>query len=220
MQAHFFRLFLHRSVEEPGYPRRIVFTDEAKFTREAVLNSRNSHAWADENPRAARPHGFQELYNLNISAGFLDGCGVMPYLLPSNLKGAAYLPFLEGVLHEFLEDPACASKHVVSARLCTISYFTCTTSSDPRIWATVNRSWWLDCLACTFSRFDPVRLLPVGSHAILDLRDLYGTREIPTGRVMAAAVVGEPRIGDSVYLNMVRRYRICVDVDGRHFESL
>ena len=34
--------------------------------------------------------------------------------------------------------------------------------------------------------------------------------------VMAAAVVGEPRIGGRVYQKMVQRYRICVDVGGRH----
>ena len=49
-------------VDEPDFPRRILFTDEAKFTREGVFNSRNSHVWADENPNATRPHAFQQRY--------------------------------------------------------------------------------------------------------------------------------------------------------------
>ena len=35
-------------------------------------------------------------------------------------------------------------------------------------------------------------------------------------RVIAAAYVGLPGIGYSVYQNMVRRYRVCVEVAGRH----
>ena len=80
------------------FPRRILFTDEDKFARKAVLNSRNSHVWA------ALPHWFHELYSLNIWAELLDGCVIGPYLLPSNLTGAAYLLFLDGVLHGLLED--------------------------------------------------------------------------------------------------------------------
>ena len=103
-RAHFCRRFLHPCMEKPDFPRQILFTDEAKFTREVVLNSRNSHMWAEENPHVARSHGFQERYSLNIWAGSLDGCVTGPYLLPPNLTGAAYLRFLEGVLHGLLED--------------------------------------------------------------------------------------------------------------------
>ncbi|KAJ8866693.1 hypothetical protein PR048_032554 [Dryococelus australis] len=41
--------------------------------------------------------------------------------------------------------------------------------------------------------------------------------ELPV-RVMAAADLGRPVIGDCVYQNMVRRYRVCVDVAGRYIE--
>ena len=37
-------------------------------------------------------------------------------------------------------------------------------------------------------------------------------------RVMAAADIGKKGIGDRVYENMVRRYRVCVEVAGRHIE--
>ena len=36
--------------------------------------------------------------------------------------------------------------------------------------------------------------------------------------VMAAAYVGLQDIGDHVYQNMVRRYRVCVEVPGCHIE--
>ena len=58
-----------------------------KFTRERVINFHNNHFWADENPLATRPHGFQQSYGFNMKEGFLDGCVIGPYLLPPNLTG-------------------------------------------------------------------------------------------------------------------------------------
>ena len=37
-------------------------------------------------------------------------------------------------------------------------------------------------------------------------------------RVMAAADVGLAGVGDRVYQNMLRRYGVCVEVNGRHIE--
>ena len=37
-------------------------------------------------------------------------------------------------------------------------------------------------------------------------------------RVMAAVDVGLTAIGDHVYQNTVRRYRVCVEVAGRHIK--
>ena len=106
---------------------------------------------------------------------------------------------------------ACVSKHILSAWWLTTSFFTCgPRSSGPTTWAIVNRSWWPNYLACTFSRFDLARLLPMGSHEILDLQDPCGIWGRPTARVMAVTDVGGPRIGDRVFQNMVWRYRICV----------
>ena len=39
-----------------------------------------------------------------IWAGFLHGCVSGPYFPQQNLMGAAYLRFLEGILHGLLED--------------------------------------------------------------------------------------------------------------------
>ena len=103
-RTNYCRWFLHRCVDEPNFPRQILFTDEAHFTREGVLNSHNSHMWADENSHAARPNGFQHRYGLNIWAGFLDGRVIGSYLLPKNITDDVYLRFLESVLHRFLED--------------------------------------------------------------------------------------------------------------------
>ena len=103
-QVNFCRWFLYHCVDEPDFPWRILFTDEAKFTREGAINFHNSHDWVDENPHATCPHGFQQCYGFNMCTGFLDGCVTGPYLLLPNLTSDVYLNFLEHVLHGFLED--------------------------------------------------------------------------------------------------------------------
>ena len=43
---------------------------------------------------------------------------------------------------------ACASKHVISARWCTTSFYSyISRSSGSKLWVNVDRSWWPDCLA-------------------------------------------------------------------------
>ena len=37
-------------------------------------------------------------------------------------------------------------------------------------------------------------------------------------RIMTAAHVGLPGIGDRAFQDMVRRYRVCVEVTGRHID--
>ena len=47
-----------------------------------------------------------------------------------------------------------------------------------------------------------------------------GTEEELLTRVMTAVDVELPGIGDQVYQDIVRRYRVCVEVAGRHIERL
>ncbi|KAJ8872168.1 hypothetical protein PR048_025770 [Dryococelus australis] len=44
--------------------------------------------------------------------------------------------------------------------------------------------------------------------------------EVLLAWIRSATDLGLPGIGDRVYQNMVRRYRVCVDVSGRHIEPL
>ena len=44
------------------------------------------------------------------------------------------------------------------------------------------------------------------------------SEEVLLGLVIAPADVGLPGIDDREFLTMVRRYRVCVEVAGRHME--
>ena len=41
--VQFARWFLHKKVEQPCFPLKVLFTDEASFTREGIVNVHNLH---------------------------------------------------------------------------------------------------------------------------------------------------------------------------------
>ena len=177
-QVNFCRWFLQRHcVDEPVFPWRILFTYEAKPTREDVINFHNSHVWDDENPYATRPHGFQQHYGfwMNVLLGhnffhLISRWCVLEIPWPHTARALGRCA------------TACVSKHVVSARWCTTS-FCCSSfsSSGLKIWANMDRLWWPNCLPCTFTRSASARLLPIGPHEELGLQDPCGFREGSAG---------------------------------------
>ena len=125
LRAIFCAWCLHRCVDNPEFPGGIIFTDEALFNREAVLNCRNSHIWDDANPHTRQPRAFQERFGINVWANIIDGNLIGPYVLPYHLTGPRYLIFHQEILVELLEDLPLALRqhpctfHVPPAKIST-----------------------------------------------------------------------------------------------------
>ncbi|KAJ8910642.1 hypothetical protein NQ315_012510 [Exocentrus adspersus] len=82
-----------RHNEDPTFLDRILFTDEATFTRRGIFNYRNKHVWDTENPHAVTARHFQHKFKVNIWCGIIDNYFLGPYELPPNLNGPFYLNF-------------------------------------------------------------------------------------------------------------------------------
>lgn len=97
-----FCAWINRTIrQEPDVLSRILWTDEAKFTRAGITNHRNDHLWLAENPHAVRPGQFQHEFSINVWAGLLDDQLIGPIILPDNLNGERFLEFLQ---NDFLEE--------------------------------------------------------------------------------------------------------------------
>ena len=83
---------------------RILFTDEAQFTRDGIVNYHNIHVWHIENPHEIRQSNHQQQFSLNVWAGIVGDCLIGPFIFPQNLNGDTYLDFLQNHLPELLED--------------------------------------------------------------------------------------------------------------------
>ena len=47
-RVQFCETILIRTQEDPNFLKKIIWTDEAKFSREGIFNRRNEHFWADQ----------------------------------------------------------------------------------------------------------------------------------------------------------------------------
>jgi len=79
---------------------RILFTDKAMFTRDGIMNCRNSHSWALENPDETHlQHRFSVIW-----CRITDDQLTELFVFEHSLTAKTYLNFLEVHLPELLED--------------------------------------------------------------------------------------------------------------------
>lgn len=83
---------------DPQFTTKVLFTDEAKFTRDGMFNMHNAHIWSTENPHAIVPRKAQHQFSVNSWCGILGDNLVGPYLIPDCLNGPIYLRFLRNIL--------------------------------------------------------------------------------------------------------------------------
>lgn len=94
-----------RSVDADNrFLNKIIWTDEATFSRRGVVNFHNLHVWSHENPHEIRPRSFQTEFSVNVWVGIQDNhlCG--PHFLPPRLNSQLFLHFLENDFINYLEE--------------------------------------------------------------------------------------------------------------------
>lgn len=88
-------------------PRKIptiLYTDEALFGQDGIINTRNTHLWAKENPHGTLVGLSQHRFSVNVWCGIVDGYLVGPFVLEPRLSSPLYLNFLQEELPILLED--------------------------------------------------------------------------------------------------------------------
>lgn len=225
LRANFCTWFLHRCVEEPHFPQRILFTDECRFTEDAVFNSRNSHVWDDENPHATHVRGFQERFGINVWAGILNGRLIGPYMLPLRLTGGTYRVFLEEVLGDLLEDvPLDIRRGLWFQHDGAPPHFALDVRNH------LNRRFgqrWIGRggpipWPPRSPDLNPLDFFLWGHMKSLVYETPVDTVEDLVARVLTAAQEIQQTQGvmERVYQNLIRRYTVCNEVHGRHIEPL
>jgi len=97
--------WLLRSIQiDHLFLRKILFTDEATFTRRGVVNFHNLHVWGNVNPHQVRPRTFQQEFSVNVWIGVIGNHLIGPHFLPPRLNSHLFLQFLENDLGNYLED--------------------------------------------------------------------------------------------------------------------
>lgn len=104
MRLTFCQFIRNKRIRDPNFCRKILFTDEACFTRSGVTNLHNEHIYSDENPHAIKVAHHQHQFKLNIWAGIIDRYLIGPIVIPDRLDGNIYLNFLQDTLPMLLEN--------------------------------------------------------------------------------------------------------------------
>lgn len=99
----FCETLLVRTQEDPEFLKKIIWTDEAKFSREGIFNRRNEHFWADLNPNVVKEMRFQERFSFNVFCLLKDN-KIRYFIYDEPLNSAKYLEILRTVLNDFLDD--------------------------------------------------------------------------------------------------------------------
>lgn len=218
------RWFLHKVVDSPNFLRKVFFTDEASFTREGIFNTRNNHVWAFENPHAIVQRKFQHKFSVNVWAGIIDGHLIGPYILPDKLNGPTYLVFLRDILPELLENvPIQLRRRMWFQHDGAPAHFSNIVREYLNV---VFRNRWIgrggpipwpprspDLTPIDFCLWGHMKQL-VYATPVTDPMDLVARI------VEAAATIQESDIFEKVRESSLKRYRLCNEVRGRHFEQL
>lgn len=104
MRLAFCHFIQNKRVEDPNFAMKILFTDEACFSRSGVTNLHNEHVYADENPHAIKVAHHQHEFKINVWAGIIDHYLIGPVVIPDRLNGDNYLNFLQNTLPILLEN--------------------------------------------------------------------------------------------------------------------
>lgn len=89
----------------PSFIGSVLFTDEAGFNKNGIINSHNLHVWAEENPHSTIIARYQHQFPaINVWAGIIGNSLIGPFVLPARLNGPLYLEFLQNNLQELLEN--------------------------------------------------------------------------------------------------------------------
>jgi hypothetical protein len=83
---------------------KILFADEAIFSRDDITNTRNTHVWSYDNPHSTKETHFQTRFSVNIWCGIIGNLLIGPVVLEDRLTSQRYLRFLQEELPLMLED--------------------------------------------------------------------------------------------------------------------
>jgi len=95
---------MEQCVRHPQFLWKLLFTDEAKFTRDGIFNFHNVHIWAHAIPHAIRQARHQATFSVIVRTGILGYRLIGPVSLQERLTGLTYREFLERLTWDILPD--------------------------------------------------------------------------------------------------------------------
>lgn len=97
-------LMLGRLQGDPNFFKRIIWTDESTFSTAGVFNRKNTRLWASENPGKIAEIKVQGRQSLHLWCGVLQNQIIGPIFLNENLTGRIYNDLLQNEISQRLQQ--------------------------------------------------------------------------------------------------------------------
>lgn len=209
----------------PDFSSHILFTDEASFSKDGYVNFHNEHEWMEENPHSVIQARHQIRFSINVWAGILGDRLIGPFILPNRLNGQDYYNFLVSDLLELLEDvPVIERQRMwfmqdgapphyllnVRQHLNEVYGEKWIGRGGPVSWPP--RSPDLNPLDYFLWGHLKAKVYKTSIETIEQLREKI--------EIACMEIRQTPRIFQRVRKSLKRRARLCIEMDGGHFEQL
>lgn len=224
-RQNFSEWLLRQVRRDPHFLSKILFTDEASFSRDGIFNTHNFHVWQEANPHAISQKRHQHRFSLNIWCGIIGNHLIGPHVFQGILNAEMYLHFLNQDLQDMLDD---IPLHVINGM-----WFM--QDGAPAHFAIVVRQYldrqfqdkWI-------GRGGPVPwparspdLNPLDFYLWGHLKSVVYETEVPTVEELqiridnACSMIRRDRtIFAKVRHSLLRRAEMCIETRGRHVEHL
>lgn len=103
LRVNFCRWAIDKIQLDSTFFSRVMFSDEAAFESNGMLNRHNSHYYSNINPHWVRHVDNQHRWKVIVWCGILDGHIIGPHFFDDNVTGDSYLRMLRDVLPRMLE---------------------------------------------------------------------------------------------------------------------
>ena len=100
-RVHFCEEILGKTQEDPEFLSKIIWTDEAKFTKNGMFNR---HYWSPENLFLARDTNFQDSWSFNVHCSIKDDKLFSIQFYEENLTGNRYAEILSTVIEPEMDN--------------------------------------------------------------------------------------------------------------------
>jgi len=208
----------------PNFEVSILFTDEANFSHDAIINHHNNHLWSYENPHDIIESRHQHKFSCNVWAGIIGDFLLGPIFLPPTLNGNNYTQFLETQLPILLED--------VPLQIRNQMWFM--QDGAPAHFSRIAREFlnnnytnrWIGrrgpiAWPARSPDLNPLDFYLWGHLKTIVYDTPVATVEVLRNRIIAACekIRNTPGIFERLRQSMRRRCEACIDAEGNHFQQ-
>lgn len=208
--------------EDDNFFKYVLFTDESSFSSTGRVNGHNFHYYGSENPNICRFVDNQHRFTVNVWAGIVGVNLIGPYFFDGHLNGPRYLSILEDEMENLLENlPLGTTRRMWFMQDGAPSHYDINVRrflnerypnrwigrGGPVSWPA--RSPDLTCLDFFLWGYVKERVYQTPSNTPQELRN----------KIESAFRTITPQILDNVQKDFLRRVRLCIEVNGQHFET-